>query len=161
MHIRPIKQEELLLLTEFLYEAIHQTDRANPVPRTILQSPSLWSYIDRFGSQKDDHCLVAEEDGIIVGAIWVRCIKSYGYIADHVPEIVISVYPQYRKKGIGTALLAAMLNLLSEKGYPQTSLSVQKDNDAVSMYRKAGFQIYKETQQEYIMTYDFTNHITI
>lgn len=53
--------------------------------------------------------------------------------------------------GIGTALMGAMLQFLREKGYKQISLSVQKVNYAVSMYRKAGFEVVDENEEEYIM----------
>jgi len=44
-----------------------------------------------------------------------------------------------------------MLQLLKEKGYKQASLSVQKANYAVAMYRKAGFEVVDENEEEYIM----------
>lgn len=149
--IRPIKSEELILLTDFIYEAIYQKDAANLVPRTVIQEPSIWIYIDGFGSKKDDHCLVAEVDGYIVGAVWVRCIKAFGHVDDSIPEFAISVYPQYRGKGIGTKLMKEMLMLLKEKGYERTSLAVQKDNYAVKMYQQLGFERSSENEEEFIM----------
>lgn len=141
-----------MLLTDFLYEAIFQKDVNNLVPRTIIQDPSLWIYIDGFGTQKDDHCFVAEIDRkIVVAVCWVRCIKAYGHIDDAVPEFAISTYPQYRGKGIGTKLMRRMLEHLQLEGYSQVSLAVQKDNYAVKMYRQAGFRIQDENDQEYIM----------
>ena len=56
-----------------------------------------------------------------------------------------------RLSGIGTALMKAMLQLLKDKGYKQTSLSVQKENYAVRMYRKVGFEVVGENEEEYIM----------
>lgn len=44
-----------------------------------------------------------------------------------------------------------MLQFLKDKGYKQTSLSVQKANYAVNMYRKVGFEVAKENETEYIM----------
>ncbi|MEG0663518.1 MAG: GNAT family N-acetyltransferase [Clostridia bacterium] len=152
LNIRPIKNEEIPLLTEFLYEAIFQRDTKNLAPRIIIQEPSLWIYIDEFGTKKDDYCLVAEVDKKIVGAVWVRCIKAFGHISETVPEFAISVYPQYRGKNIGTKLMEAMLKLLKSKGYVLTSLAVQKDNYAVKMYKQVGFEIINENEDEYIMT---------
>lgn len=149
--IRPIKPQEIPLLTDFLYEAIFQRDSQNPIPRTVLQDPDIWRYIDGFGSKKDDHCLVAQVDGLIVGAVWVRCIPGFGHLDDSVPEFAVSVYSQYRGKGIGFEMMTEMLRLLREKGYPKASLAVQKDNYAVKLYQRAGFEIYGENQQEYLM----------
>ena len=44
-----------------------------------------------------------------------------------------------------------MLQVLKNKGYKQISLSVQKANYAVNMYRKLGFEAIKENEEEYIM----------
>lgn len=151
MNIRPIKNNEIMLLSDFLYEAIFQRDMTNLAPRTIIQDPSLWIYIDKFGAKKDDYCFVAELDDRIVGAVWVRCIKAFGHIDDAIPEFAISTYPQYRGKGIGTALMRKMLEHLQLNGYSKTSLAVQKDNYAVKMYQHVGFKISDENEQEYIM----------
>ena len=67
------------------------------------------------------------------------------------PSLAISLYGEYRHLGIGTALMKAILHLLKEKGYKQTSLSVQKENYAVNMYQKIGFKVVSETEEEYIM----------
>lgn len=153
INIRLIKSEEVMLLTDFLYEAIFQKDKKHLVSRTVIQQPSVWIYIDGFGTQKDDHCLVAEVDGYIVGAVWVRCIKAFGHIEDSIPEFAVSVYPEYRGIGIGTALMKNMIDLLKYKGYAKASLAVQKDNYAVQMYKNIGFEIIDENDQEYIMIY--------
>lgn len=64
----------------------------------------------------------------------------------------MSIYPQYRSKGIGTTLLKNFLDFLRQKNYTQISLSVQKNNYAINMYKKAGFKIVSEDQSECIMT---------
>lgn len=43
------------------------------------------------------------------------------------------------------------MRLLKDKGNKQVSLSVQKANYAVKMYRKAGFEAVDEKEEEYIM----------
>ena len=48
-----------------------------------------------------------------------------------------------------------MLSLLKQYGYKRVSLSVQKVNYAVKMYKNLGFIIVGENQEEYIMTYNF------
>lgn len=70
----------------------------------------------------------------------------------------ISLYKDYRHQGIGTELLREMLQLLRRDGYPQISLSVQKENYAFRMYQKAGFEVLKETGQEYLMVCKLKNH---
>ncbi len=41
--------------------------------------------------------------------------------------------------------------LLRAAGHKQASLAVQKENYAVKMYKKVGFTIIGENEQEYIM----------
>lgn len=149
--IRPINAHEIMLLTDFLYEAIFQPDNAPQVPRTAIQDPMIWSYVNEFGTQPDDFCLVALADGVIVGAIWSRHGCSYGKINDITPELAMSVYPEYRHRGIGKRLLSYFLDYLSQKGYMQVSLSVDKANFAVNLYRQSGFEIHTEREHDYLM----------
>ena len=148
--IREIKEEEYPILSDFLYEAIFIPESMEKPPKAIIEQSELQVYIADFGKE-DDWCLVAEVKGKIVGAVWGRIMNYYGHIDDETPSLAISLYGEYRHLGIGTALMKAILHLLKEKGYKQTSLSVQKENYAVNMYQKIGFKVVSETEEEYIM----------
>lgn len=154
--IREIRKTEYSLLRDFLYDAIYQRDHKHPLPKEIVDQPELSVYIEGFG-KTDDNCLVAEVDGRPVGAVWTRIlsgpVKGFGSIDGSTPELAISLCEQYRGSGIGTALMKRMLQLLREKGYTQVSLSVQKDNRAVSLYQKVGFEPFAELEEEYLMLY--------
>jgi ribosomal protein S18 acetylase RimI-like enzyme len=82
-------------------------------------------------------------------------MDDYGHIDDETPSIAISLYKDYRNCGIGTALMQNILAVLKERGYTQTSLSVQKANYVAKMYQKAGFEIVDENEEEYIMVCKF------
>ena len=123
--IREIKEEEYPILSDFLYEAIFIPESMEKPPKAIIEQSELQVYIADFGKE-DDWCLVAEVKGKIVGAVWGRIMNDYGHIDDETPSLAISLYGEYRHLGIGTALMKAILHLLKEKGYKQTSLSVQK-----------------------------------
>lgn len=153
-NIRQIRKDEYKLLEDFLYEAIFIPDGVAPPPRSIIDQPDLQVYIKDFGSKKDDICFVAEIDSKVVGAVWVRDMNDYGHIADGVPSFAISLYKEYRSCGIGTALMTTMLNELRSRGCKKTSLAVQKANYAVKMYKKVGFNIIDENDEEYIMVCD-------
>ena len=149
--IREIRSDEIPLLEDFLYEAIFIPEGTNPPPKSIINSEELQIYIRDFGMSPDDKCLVAETDGKIVGAVWSRIMNDYGHVGDGIPSLAISLYKEFRNKGIGTELLRQMLQHLRREGYANVSLSVQKENYATNMYVKAGFAIVKETEEEYIM----------
>lgn len=149
--IREIKEEEIKLLDRFLYLAIYVHKGEVPPPFGIIYKPELQVYVKNLGKEDDDHILIAEADDKIVGAVWVRIMDDYGHIDDETPSLIISVEKEYRGKGIGRSLLSSMLSLLSKYGYKAVSLSCQKENYAVSLYKSLGFEIIKDIDEEYIM----------
>ena len=149
--IRKLLIEESDLLKEFLYQAIFMPQGAKAPARDIVERPELRLYFDDFCSRPGDHCLVAETEGHVVGAVWTRIMNDYGHVDDETPSFAISLLPDYRNKGIGTRLMREMLSLLKEHGYRQASLAVQKANYAVRMYEKVGFETIDENEEEYIM----------
>lgn len=155
IRIREIEKGEISRLEDMLYEAIYQPDENQVIPRSVLKIPEVYAYIENFGDKIDDHCLVAEMEQQIVGAVWVRIIsgniKGYGYIDDKTPEFAISLYKEYRNKGIGSLLMSRMINYLKNKGYEQTSLNVKKDNYAVKLYKNIGFTVIGENEKDYLM----------
>ena len=149
--IRPLRAEEADLLSDFLYEAIFVPEGAAAPPRSIVEQPELQVYIAGFGILKDDAALAVEVGGKAVGVIWARIMDDYGHVDDGTPSLAMALYPEYRGRGMGTALMREMLTALAEKGYGQVSLSVQKGNYAVGMCRKAGFEVIRDNGDEYIM----------
>lgn len=151
--IRPMFPDEYNLLKDFLYEAIFVPKGMESPPRSIVDLPELRMYTENFG-KTDDHALIAEVNGQIIGAVWVRIMNDYGHIDNETPSLSISVFKEYRGSGIGTELMKEMLRLLKTKGYQKVSLSVQKENRAVSLYKRLSFQVVKTNEEDYIMIYN-------
>ena len=105
----------------------------------MITCPELQVYIADFGNSKHDKALIAEVDG---------------NSDDNTPSLAMSVLKAHRSMGIGTSLLTQMLSTEKAAGYAKLSLSVQKGNYAVKLYRKAGFTTICETDEEYIMIVD-------
>ena len=76
--IREIQKQEYPLLDNFLYEAIFVPEGIKPPPKTIISSPELQIYVERFGESK--------VDGKIIGAVWVRIMNDYGHIDNETPS---------------------------------------------------------------------------
>lgn len=100
--------------------------------------------------------MVAEQDGNIIGAAWTRVIPAYGHIDNETPELAISVLPEHRGQGVGTMLIERLFELLRRRGYTRTSLSVQKNNPALRLYKRLGYTITGEkmdqiNREDYIM----------
>lgn len=151
--IRKLLMSERAVLDTFLYYAIFIPKGVAQPPFDIIYQPELQVYVKDFGEREGDVCYVAECEGKIIGAVWVRIMNDYGHVSDDMPSLAISLLPEYRNNGIGTALMKKMLSSLSELGYKGVSLSVQKQNYACSMYRKLGFKTIEEKDEEYIMVY--------
>lgn len=152
--IRQLNKDEFYMLNDFLYEAIYIPEGIKPLPKSVIDLPQIQKYICNFGSSKHDNVLAAEVNGNIVGAVWSGIIDDYGHIDDDTPSLAMSLYKEYRGNGIGTAMLQAFISLLKSKGYKRVSLSVQKANYAVRLYKKSGFKIFAENAEEYIMVKD-------
>ena len=149
--LRELRKDETGLLKDFLYEAIFVPEGVEAPDRSIIERPELALYYKDFGSGPADNCIVAEADGKVVGAVWTRIMDDYGFVDDETPSFAISLYKEYRGKGIGTMMMRQMLQLLKTQGYKKASLAVQKENYAVKMYEKAGFKTVKENDEEFIM----------
>lgn len=152
--LREIRESEYGLLKDFLYEAIFIPEGVEPPTKEIVEQPELKLYYEDFGTGKADRCVVADDDGRVVGAAWTRIMNDYGHVDDDTPSFAISLYKEYRGKGIGTELMRKMLELLRKDGYGKASLAVQKANYAVKMYEKTGFRTVDQNSEEYIMICD-------
>lgn len=155
LSIRPLRPCELPALEEFLYLAVFVPEGVEAPPRDVIFHPGVYVYIENFG-EKDDVCLVAEQGGKIIGAAWSRILahpgkRGYGNIDPHTPELAISVLPHARSKGVGTALLSALFKTLADRGYSRISLSVQKENPALRLYTRVGFERIGENEEDFIM----------
>lgn len=148
--IRALRSFEVQLLDTFLYEAIFIPEGVQAPSKNIIEHPDLQIYISGFGKEHDI-CYVAEVDKNVVGAVWTRIIKDYGHVDDETPSLSISLLKEYRNLGIGTELMKSILLVLKERGYKKVSLSVQKANYAVRMYKKLGFEVAQENEEDYIM----------
>ena len=151
MKLREIKENETEILKDFLYEAIFIPEGMELPPREIIEQPELKLYYDGFGIGEADFCIVADDEGKVIGAVWTRIMNDYGHVDEETPSFAISLYKEYRGQGIGTKLMKEMLYLLKEKGYKRASLAVQKANYAVKMYENVGFKVVDENDEEYIM----------
>lgn len=149
MKIREIKSSEIEFLSDMLYEAIFIPEGHEKLPKEIIREDSLSRYITDWGKNEYDIAFVAEINSKLVGAIWGRQFESdkkgYGFVDDATPEISMALKTGYRNKGIGTRLINMLLQEYRDRGVHQVSLSVDKRNDALRLYKRIGFEIVSET----------------
>lgn len=154
MRLRELRENETELLKDFLYEAIFIPKGIAPPSREIINKPELKIYYEDFGTGRADYCIVADENGKVIGAVWTRIMNDYGHVDDDTPSLAISMYKEYRGRGIGTRMMKEIIAILKSKGYKRASLAVQRANYAVRMYEKVGFKTVDENEEEYIMVCD-------
>ena len=161
---RPIDWSEIGLLEDFLYLAVHQNDPDNPIAREVIRDPRLAAYIDGWG-RTQDLCTVAIVAGKVVGAVWARTFdgdaRGYGTVDERTPEIVLSVKPAHRGRGIGSELMVQLLRSIAARGDEQVSLSVQKANPALRLYRRLGFAVAEDHGDEYVMVLDVLERVEL
>ena len=98
-------------------------------------------------------CVVAEEEGTFVGEISIMTENS------NIPVAVIPnrrmylfglrVLPEFRNRGIGTALLKYAIVLCTRRGIFEFTIGVETDNaDARRLYEKFGFTTLLENCSE-------------
>ena len=78
-------------------------------------------------------------------------MADFGHLNEATPSLAIALLPGWRGKGIGTRLLTTLLNQLRDQGIHQVSLSVQRENPALHLYRRLGFQPAAERGSELLM----------
>jgi ribosomal protein S18 acetylase RimI-like enzyme len=143
MVIRIATKEDLPFLQEMLREAaLWRGDAPRPTMAEFLSNPESRKLLKDWG-RPTDAAVVAEEDTEPVGAAWYRfwsdADHSWGYIAEDVPELGVAVAASHRSKGIGRALLDALIDEARVRGLRAVSLSVAPDNYARRLYESLGF----------------------
>jgi len=99
--IREIKKAEYDLLNDFLYEAIYIPDGVEPPPKSIINCPELQEYVFEFGKRKDDRALVAEVQGNVIGAIWVRIMNDTDTLTMIHRPLLCLFFQSIEDKGLG------------------------------------------------------------
>ena len=130
--------QDVRFLRDMLHHAYYWKERApdaGPGPVAL--------YVKAWG-RPGDTAVIAIDAGFPVGAAWYRLFGAerpgYGFVDERTPELAIAVVPSARGKGVGSALLDALLARAREDGYPSISLSVDRNNaGAIELYERHGF----------------------
>lgn len=143
--IRLATREDLPFLREMLYEAVcWRPHQPQPPLEEILAEPELAKLFHVWGRNGDTAVVAEWEDGARIGAAWYRFWTaddhSYGFVDADTPELGIAVGQDMRQRGIGTALLTALLEQARRSAIARISLSVEPENHSRRLYEKLGFR---------------------
>lgn len=124
-----------------LLHAAHETSL-----ETVRESPIITPYGKEFGKHKGDFGVVAEIDGLPVGAGWFRLLKDKGgfaVIADKdIPELALAVLPDHQGQGIGAKLLHRLIEEAQKETRQLRGVCLTcrtNNNAALHLYKKFGF----------------------
>ena len=88
--------------------------------------------------------LVAVEDGRVIGYIGMSAVIDEGYLFN------VAVDRQYRKKGVGSALVRDLVTFCQKRNYAFLTLEVRESNaPAISLYSRFGFVRVGERKNYY------------
>jgi ribosomal-protein-alanine N-acetyltransferase len=140
--LRPAMDSDVPFLWDMLYLSIYVPPGQEPPLRDILSHPRLSHYLTKWG-RPGDRAIIALDGNTPIGAVWMRLFDQsdpgYGFVDSEIPELGIAIVPEYRGRGIGTALLQEIFHEATKMGYQAVSLSVDPNNPALRLYERLGF----------------------
>lgn len=116
--------------------------RLDDIGKNLEDFEQLEIYNKHYGLSAKDLGLYALSEHTIAGGAWLRTLKkddnANAYIDDKTPILTIAVKPEFRGKGIGSAILE---QLFLEAGalYEHISVSVLNNEKTVKYFEKFGF----------------------
>ena len=145
MNIRTGTQSDLHVLEEMLFEAFFwKPTMQRPPLEDFKRNPEFRKLLSLWGKRPGDTAVIAESQNTPIGAAWYRLWTddnhSYGYVDSETPELAIGVAANHRGKGVGRALLRALIEEGRQRGVETISLSVDNANFARRLYEQEGFQ---------------------
>ena len=145
MLIRAGEKTDGAFLEEMLFEAFFWNDGvARPPLSRFREQPEFAKMFAGWGRPGDSALVATTLEGERLGAAWFRLwtqeVHSFGFVRADVPEIGIGVVAVHRSKGVGRALLRALLATAHTMGCPALSLSVSPENRATRLYESEGFR---------------------
>jgi GNAT superfamily N-acetyltransferase len=160
--IRPMQPDDEPFQEDMGWEAVSMNAEARARGRdTIMALPQLRRYFDEMGRPEDAGVVAVTADGDRLGMAWYRLFSAeepgFGFIAVDVPELAIGVAAEARGRGIGGALLDALLALAREQRFRALSLAVDRQNPAHRLYERKRFReadISDPTDSDMIMIAD-------
>lgn len=116
--------------------AAADVDAVTEMERSNFSTPWKMDDFADLLEKSDMGCIVAEEDGEIIG-----CVVYHNIVGD-VDMTNVQVKEAHRKRGIGTALMKATMEKARSVGGERFTLEVRESNlAAIALYESLGFTV--------------------
>ena len=143
--IRAVEARDVPFLWDMMFEAAAVAESMRTLGKEkALALPVNRKYVEDWGRPGDAGVIALDSAERPLGAAWYRLHSAespgYGFVSATIPELTIGVRADARGQGIGNALLQALIALAQDQGYAALSLSVDRLNPALRLYKRLGFR---------------------
>jgi len=139
--LRPETDDDTVFLLQ-----LFATTRANELAMTQWTDDQKWTFVSQqFELQRlhyrtyysDTAFDIIEHDGVPAGRLYLQEVGQFRII-----DIILT--PEWRGKGVGTAILRALMETARARG-KDIDIFVEKFNPALDWYRRLGFKEFDDT----------------
>jgi len=132
--VRKATPEDAPVCGRICYDAFTKISTEHAFPPDFPSAEVATNVLSMMFSHPGFYCVVAEAGGQILGS---NCLDERSAIAGVGP---ITIDPEIQNKGVGRALMEAVLNRSAERGFPGARLlQAAFHNRSLSLYTKLGF----------------------
>ena len=147
--LRPATSGDADFLQDMVVAAVNWDPARHAAAREqVLADPRNAHYAAGWMRPGDVGVVAVDGSGTPIGAAWLRLFPvedpGYGFVAADVPELSIGVVDAWRGRGVGRALLRAVVGHGAAQGAQRISLSVERANRARGLYLDEGFVVVEQ-----------------
>lgn len=145
--IRQLTGEDEPILWEMLYYGLSSVGKTEPPTRDIVHRPEIARYVEGWGRVGDTGFVAHEKKNqSLLGAAWLRQPTD---VSDASPELALSVKPEHRRHGIGTALLTQLVRANPDQS--TISVSFVAGRPVLRLYERFGFKVVEQRPDAVVM----------
>jgi len=159
IQLRESRPSDLPFLREMLFEAVYWRSIAQGNPPSLetgFADPEVSKTLADWGARDGDTAVVAQLESKPVGAAWYRYWTDdefiRGYIDADIPALIMGTHREHRRQGIGEQMINWLMSRAAQDNIQAISLMVSKDNHAIHLYRKCGFEDYVDRGDSLLMS---------
>ncbi|HVO43677.1 MAG TPA: GNAT family N-acetyltransferase [Aggregatilineales bacterium] len=145
--IRKAASDDTSIIAQYVVAMIREIETLGGYPAADANESLAWLLVrvaERVDNEENLY-LIAEFDNRIVGMLEAECTRLAPVFRDRSVVHISSVYvePDFRRQGIGQALMQAALAWARQRGIEEIELDVLARNPAKRLYEKLGFEVFE------------------